>query len=650
MRTNSYLNRQAGHAGKNRACRRLVAVLTCFAGSTLIAAAAVNDLWITEVNPATGEVEVTNVGGEPFTVSSPLPFCHRFNYATSIPSGTTFNPGQSRVFVLSGLNATDSDLWLYRNFSFGSAASMISGLKYGPQANVGRTGLASSGGLWNGAGSFVPVPPAGQSLQLTGPNPFSSLNWSAGSPNLGTFSPPRVTNLVELIVTIENLAPANGTYLTPLWVGFHDGAFDFFNAGSTALTGLERIAEDGVTGNLAAEFLASGAGAVEGTLIGIGPIAPGARVQKRFTVDANSPSSRYFSYASMIIPSNDAFIGNDNAHQHLIFDTNGSFIGARFEVPGSAVNDAGTEVNDELPANTAFFGQMTPDTGTVENGTVMTHPGFKAPGSGGILDDARFTSGDFKAAGYRVARISVEQVSARPVTVRVTARNPAPEHGNYLTPVWIGFHNGAFDLFNLGAPASAGLESLAEDGATALLTSAFNATNAGSVSGVLDLFGPIAPGAAVSRLFTLDGNASRNRYLSYASMIIPSNDGFVGNDDPRAHAVFDADGNFTSVRFMVAGAQGYDAGTEVNDELPANTAFFGQTTPNTGANENGAVHLHPGFKPADSGGIVDDPRFANANFTGAGRNLLEITVELAPANPVDVVVKSKTSHRRTGLI
>jgi hypothetical protein len=74
------------------------------------------------------------------------------------------------------------------------------------------------------------------------------------------------------------------------------------------------------------------------------------------------------------------------------------------------VLDAGTEVNDEIPMNTAFFGQMMPNTGTNENGVVMTHPGFLPPGSGGILDDPMFANANFKAADYQVAEITVQAV------------------------------------------------------------------------------------------------------------------------------------------------------------------------------------------------------------------------------------------------
>ena len=90
-----------------------------------------------------------------------------------------------------------------------------------------------------------------------------------------------------------------------------------------------------------------------------------------------------------------------------MFDETGAFLGVDFIISGAEVNDAGTEVNDELPANTAFFGQMTPDTGVDENGVNTAHPGFNPPGQGGILDDARFANGDFTADGYQIARVTV---------------------------------------------------------------------------------------------------------------------------------------------------------------------------------------------------------------------------------------------------
>jgi hypothetical protein len=228
---------------------------------------------------------------------------------------------------------------------------------------------------------------------------------------------PAVVRAVEVQVRIENLSPANGTFLTPFWVGFHNGGFDLYDSGVAASPALERLAEDGDTGPLSTAFLASGAGTVDGTIATTAappPFAPGEVATMNFTLDAGSPMSRYLGYASMIIPSNDAFIANGNPLAHEIFDAGGNFLGADFVVLGSMALDAGTEVNDELPANTAFFGQAAPDTGVAQNGVVAAHPGLLPVGSGGILADPMFAGADFTAQGYQLARITVTQVPEPP--------------------------------------------------------------------------------------------------------------------------------------------------------------------------------------------------------------------------------------------
>jgi len=80
----------------------------------------------------------------------------------------------------------------------------------------------------------------------------------------------------------------------------------------------------------------------------------------------------------------------------------------------------------------------------------------------------------------------------------------------------------------------------------------------------------------------------------------------------------------------------YDAGTEVNDEIPENTAFFGQTEPDTGENENGVVHLHPGYlgsfgNPNTEPRILADPMFRGADFTLPGYPIGRLTIEVVPA-------------------
>lgn len=211
------------------------------------------------------------------------------------------------------------------------------------------------------------------------------------------------SNAALITVIVENLAPPNGNLLTPAWVGFHNGSFDLYDIGVAATPGLERIAEDGNTGPLSGEFLGSGFGTVDGVIAPGGPFAPGASAMMNFNIDGSLPANRYLSYASMFIPSNDAFIGNGNPTAHEIFDAGGNFLGADFIVLGTSVRDAGTEVNDEIPANTAALAQAAPDTGVVEGGTVQVHGGF-IPG-GNIL--TAIPAGDFTQLGYQVARIRV---------------------------------------------------------------------------------------------------------------------------------------------------------------------------------------------------------------------------------------------------
>ena len=229
-------------------------------------------------------------------------------------------------------------------------------------------------------------------------------------------------SLNQVTVTIDNAAPQAGTNLTPLWVGFHNGEFDTYDRGRPVSPGLESIAEDGDTALFSQEFALSGLGDVDGT-VGSAPIAPGNSVRQTFNVDAST--GRYFNYASMVLPSNDTFIANGNPLVHEIFDEAGNFIGADILVSGAQALDAGSEINDEIPANTAFFGQQAPDTGVDENGVVQLSSGFNPVGSGGILDDPRFANADFTAEGYQIARIRVSSnPSARLSSILDAAQEP----------------------------------------------------------------------------------------------------------------------------------------------------------------------------------------------------------------------------------
>lgn len=121
---------------------------------------------ITEVDPRSDQVEVTNTGGD-HTTTQARPFCHRFTYGSTIPAGLLFLSGEARVFQVAGL-ANDSDLWLYRSSPFTIGGNLIHGVKFGSAPNVGRASLASGVGLWSGSRSFAPTPPVGTSLAWDG--------------------------------------------------------------------------------------------------------------------------------------------------------------------------------------------------------------------------------------------------------------------------------------------------------------------------------------------------------------------------------------------------------------------------------------------------------------------------------------------------
>jgi hypothetical protein len=206
-------------------------------------------------------------------------------------------------------------------------------------------------------------------------------------------------------VTVVNEAPMNGTCVTPIWIGIHDGTFDTYNGDEPIPEPFEALAEDGNNVPVKEAFAAAN-GTIWDGVVGQEPLCPGDNATLEFEFEAGKGTAYYFSYAAMILPSNDAWVSNGDPVAYPVIDeTTAEFLPVTIDVAGSGVLDAGTEVNDELPANTAFFGQETPNTGEDENGVVIDHLGFNPAGSGGILDS--FPGADFTQEGYKVMIIKV---------------------------------------------------------------------------------------------------------------------------------------------------------------------------------------------------------------------------------------------------
>ena len=240
---------------------------------------------------------------------------------------------------------------------------------------------------------------------------------SAGTISGAAIAESSAVSIPSVVVTVENSAPSRGAVQTPFWIGIHDGSFDIYDRnvplGSGSLVSresVERLAEDGVTGPITEEFATLQAGSPQATLVGpSGPLTPSVSVSTTLNID-DPAVQQYFSYASMIIPSNDAFIANGNPFAHPLFDDRGRFVGENFSVAGVEALDAGTEVNDELAANTAFLNQAGPNIGVEEFGNVVIHPGLNAAENGsypdGVLTHPIFNSAQFTAPTYRAANFS----------------------------------------------------------------------------------------------------------------------------------------------------------------------------------------------------------------------------------------------------
>jgi hypothetical protein len=160
-------------------------------------------------------------------------------------------------------------------------------------------------------------------------------------------------------------------------------------------------------------------------------------------------------------------------------------------------------------------------------------------------------------------------VQAAPVQVKVTVESLVPAYGISFAPVHIGFGNGSFDAFNLGGVATAPIVSVAEGGSGSAWFPAFAAAEAGATLGTVAM-APLQPGGLFMNTFMVD--SALNRYFTFASMAVPSNDHFVGNDDPMEYELFGAGGTQQITSFTVKASEIWDAGSEAFD--PAHAAFI----------------------------------------------------------------------------
>lgn len=204
---------------------------------------------------------------------------------------------------------------------------------------------------------------------------------------------------VNVTVTIENLAPTNSISFAPLRLGFHNGSFDAFNNGEAATAPIISVAEGGSGSDWFPAFAAAEPNATLGSVGGA--LLPGSSASNSFIV--NTAINPFFTFATMVIPSNDFFLGNNSPTAFQLFDGAGNLLITSIGQQADDIWDAGSEEFD--PANAAFLVGGENSLRTPQNG-VVSFNFSELGGFNGLVTAAGYTFDSQLSAATDVYRIS----------------------------------------------------------------------------------------------------------------------------------------------------------------------------------------------------------------------------------------------------
>jgi len=221
-------------------------------------------------------------------------------------------------------------------------------------------------------------------------------------------------------------------------------------------------------------------------------------------------------------------------------------------------------------------------------------------------------------------------------------------NGAALPPFAAAFHDGTWDAFDAGAAASPGVQLLAELGDTSQSLAEFMAAQPQGVSGTViatdNAFGPgiYLPNGSGSMIFDVDPTI--HRYFSFGSMVVPSNDRFVGNDSPTAIELFDAGGNFVGNSVVVLGSEIWDAGTEVDGLFGA--AFVEGQGAMDHIDQGGVIELNNDFSVWDGAMTPAGYNFIDLPNDDGGVVRISFRVIPAPSSLALLGLAAATTKRR----
>lgn len=186
-----------------------------------------------------------------------------------------------------------------------------------------------------------------------------------------------------------------------------------------------------------------------------------------------------------------------------------------------------------------------------------------------------------------IALIASTAASAANVKVSVKVENLTPVDSIAFARLHVGFNNGTFDAFNIGGVANSSIISVAEGGVGTAWQAAFGAADPNAVRGTVNPGHALLSGQTASNDFLV--NTDVNQFFTFAAMVVPSNDFFIGNDSPTQFHLFDNQGHLQISSITLKANQIWDAGSEVFD--PAAAAFVGNNDLRTAQNSRVAFNF-----------------------------------------------------------
>ena len=178
-----------------------------------------------------------------------------------------------------------------------------------------------------------------------------------------------------------------------------------------------------------------------------------------------------------------------------------------------------------------------------------------------------------------------------------------------FAPVAAILHKPGYNGFDLGATASTGLEILAEGGDPSTFISEAESHN--KVVNARSGTGIIAPGG--NETLTVQGITPKPR-LTLASMLVNTNDGFIGLDEVDISELGVGDS-------MVLHAKVHDAGTEANNEAAADVPGQGGEGFNATRDDHDFIAVHPGVVTQDDG-LASSALDASHRFDNPGARIV----------------------------